>query len=52
LSITKSQSFFKVDGTISGGTIATIYSMIDIPASERRNDEWEMVTPYGMFVTE
>lgn len=36
-----------MNGTISGGTIATIYSMVDIPASERRTDEWQMVTPYS-----
>jgi len=48
LTITKSQSFFKMSGTISGGTISTMHTLRDIPWSERRSDEWQMVTPYRM----
>jgi hypothetical protein len=33
-------------GTISGGTVDTMYTMLDIPRSERRTDEWQFVTPY------
>lgn len=46
LTITKSQSFFKMKGTLSGGTVATMYTLLDIPWSERRSDEWQLVTSY------
>ena len=46
LTITKSQSFFEMEGTISGGTIATMHTLREIPQSERRTDEWAMVSTY------
>ena len=46
LTITKSQSFFEMSGTISGGTISTMHTMREIPRSERRTDEWQMVSTY------
>jgi hypothetical protein len=46
LTITKSQSFFEMRGTISGGTISTMHTMREIPRSERRSDEWQMVSAY------
>jgi hypothetical protein len=48
LTITKSQSFFEMEGTISGGTIATMHTLREIPRSERRTDEWAMVSTYRM----
>lgn len=42
-SITRSLSMFKVRGTVSGGTLASIYSMGELSPEERDTSEWAQV---------
>ncbi|KAK1922219.1 Saccharopine dehydrogenase-domain-containing protein [Papiliotrema laurentii] len=44
--ITKSISFFKVKGSISGGTIESMKSVAQIPPKERLRSEWQLVNRF------
>lgn len=46
-SITRSLSMFKVRGTVSGGTLASIYSMGELSPEERDTSEWAQVPSNG-----
>jgi hypothetical protein len=46
--ITKSISFFKVKGSISGGTIESMKSVAQIPPKERLRSEWQLVNRTSM----
>jgi hypothetical protein len=43
-SITSSISYFKLRGGVSGGTVATMKSLLEVPAKERAQGEWALLS--------